>query len=149
MKTQYLAGRPYHGAAFEAFESQAKAMSACGYLFEPDSSSFSGGCTQAAVTSIRGQAGPTGFVGSVKSIRRRRCPRASRSLPCLASLQRFQHAAAAIRKKSSLLWTQSPFPASQRIPASTSNQFSGRGYPLVPEHSSARPHHPLTERVGA
>lgn len=127
MKTQYVATRLSCGQLFEASSSQPRRLIADPYLFGPLPAILSTDCTQAVVTSKRGQAGHTGSVGFKDFDRSIRCPRASSFLPCSVLLQALPPVAAASSlQKSSLSLIPSRSASSPSIPASTSKQNAGR-----------------------
>lgn len=125
MFTQHLAVRSSGMRIYDAFESQPNRLHRAEYLSEIKSVMFDSGCTQAIVTSERGQAGPTGSVGFVEPDRRKRCPRASNFLPCWVSSQAFPPAVVS-KKKNSLLSIPSRLASSPCTPANTSNRTRGR-----------------------
>ncbi len=118
---------------FESFESQGRVVGGCGYLFAVFSGYSGTDCTQAVTTSNRGQAGPSGRVGSFfEPDRRTRCQRASSFLPQSVFLQRFRRVHKNRLKKSLWLSTQSRSATSPCTQASTSKLKTGRAEALAP-----------------
>ena len=132
MSPQHVADRDCPSYGFESFETQRPRDWGCGYLFDVKSSYSACDCTQAVITSNRGQAGPSGLVGSFEPDRRTRCPRASSFLPRSGFLQRFRRAQRPRPKKSLWLSTQSRSATSLHRPANTSKLKTGRASASAP-----------------
>ena len=129
---QYLVvGRGSVGK-FEALPSHIRRLHRARYQFENRSHSVFSREPQTSLTSEPGSAGRFASRYPISSHRRLRCPRASNSWQCSASLPPLQPAQAG--KPKMILWslTQSPSRVSLPSQASSSKRVPGQAYAPVP-----------------
>ena len=124
MFPQHVAANIPPALGFEALESHCTHAAVSGYPLARLSCKHSLRFTQVNLTSSKGQARSDSQVSPKETIRRKRCPRASRSSPWQAFWQPLQPARS---RKKSLSWSRpNPFRSSPPLPANTSNQGAGR-----------------------
>lgn len=127
MQPQDVALHSSPNRRFEALESQPKQFDANAYLFHRLSTKFSHDCTQAIITSIKGQARRGASWLPVTRDRRNRCQRASRA-SSLSALRPLWRRVLAQQKKILLLSIRNPFRPSQYILANISKTNIGQAF---------------------